>query len=162
MRQAARILRDQPLRQRHIAERSCQEDVRFRAALQQESRHVRRLADTPLRRRRVVILVAGVDSSPMIQEQRRHRHCPRAMQGSPRVHPLRIDQRRVRSQHLRQLIGQPCPRGLMHRLVRTLLRHPLKCMTAPDRHETHPELSEKRSICRNHAHLFPVLRARPV
>lgn len=46
VRQAAPILSHQPFRQRHIAYRRCQENVRFRAALQQESRHVRRLADS--------------------------------------------------------------------------------------------------------------------
>jgi hypothetical protein len=123
VRHAAWIFRDQPLRQRHVAKRGCEEDVRFRATPQQESRHIRRLADTPLGWRRVVIVVAGVDASPMIQEQRRYRHGPGAMQGSPRVHSFRVDQRRVTSQHLSQLSLQPCPSCIMHRLVGTVLRH---------------------------------------
>jgi len=48
VRQATPILRYQSLGQCQIAQRHCQKDVRFRAAFQQESRYVQRLADTPL------------------------------------------------------------------------------------------------------------------
>jgi hypothetical protein len=69
----------------------------------------------------MVILVACIDPSAMIQEKRRYGHGSGAMQGSPRVDPFRFDQRRVGRKHRCQLVGEPCPRRLMHLLIALLL-----------------------------------------
>ena len=70
-----------------------------------------------------MILVAGIDSGSVVQEQLGHLHRSRAMQRSPRIHPLGFDERRICGQHLRELIGEPCLSGLVYGQVCVLMRH---------------------------------------
>ena len=99
-----RVVAQAALDERRIAQADGDEDVEPRAALDEQPRHVRRVADEVLRRRRLVIHVARVDVGAAVDQVLRDLDGARAVQRRLAVAAAGVDQRRIAIDELPQPI----------------------------------------------------------